>query len=431
VSGTLQAWGYLDAQLDRHRVEVTRASRSATIDLAWNSGERYRMGEVRFTGNQLPAEFLNDYLPWRPDSFYSVDDLLQFQQRLVDADYFATVSVTPQLDARADGRVPLEVQVVPAKRTIYTASAFVSTDTGPGGKVGVQRRWLNDRGHKGGAQVEYATRREAYSLYYRIPKPDIESRLYSFTAGYVDERTDSTTSRLARLGFSEALDDWHGYARTLGLQYMRGNFEVAYRQQFTRLLYAEALLSRKRADDLLFPSRGVSVTYTARASAESPVSDATLLQLRADLKWVRPAGDRSRLILRASAGALETTNFDNLPPELRFFAGGDRSVRGYGYKGIGPKDGTGNPLGGNAFAQGNLELRFTLVGKLRGVFFFDAGELWADQAGLPPSGLKTSAGAGLRYETLVGPIRLDWGHKLSPEAGSASSRWHLTIGYPF
>src|SRR5262245_4091989 len=64
VTTTLQARGFLDAALERHRVEVMRTSRSATIDLAWNSGERYRMGDVHFTGNQLPAEFLERYRPW-------------------------------------------------------------------------------------------------------------------------------------------------------------------------------------------------------------------------------------------------------------------------------------------------------------------------------------------------------------------------------
>jgi outer membrane protein insertion porin family len=65
------------------------------------------------------------------------------------------------------------------------------------------------------------------------------------------------------------------------------------------------------------------------------------------------------------------------------------------------------------------------------VLFVDAGELWADELGLPASGIKASAGAGLRYETLVGPIRLDWGYKLKKESGESPSRWHLTIGYPF
>ena len=160
--------------------------------------------------------------------------------------------------------------------------------------------------------------------------------------------------------------------------------------------------------------------------------DASFTKFQLETSWYLPLGSRAEFALGLRGGFTQIVlSAGDLPLSERFFLGGDRSVRGYGYKGIGPKDNAGNPLGGDMFAQGSLELRFGLIGKLRGVLFFDAGELWADQAGLPASGLKTSAGGGLRYETLVGPIRLDWGYKLKREPGESPSRWHLTIGYPF
>ena len=111
-----------------------------------------------------------------------------------------------------------------------------------------------------------------------------------------------------------------------------------------------------------------------------------------------------------------------LPLSERFFLGGDRRVRGYDYKEIGPKDAAGNPLGGNVFACGNLELRFGLFKKLRGVLFFDAGELWADQAGLPPRGMRTSVGTGpaLRDARRAGPPRL--GVQARPRARASRPR---------
>ncbi len=444
VTTALQARGFLDTNLTRHRVEVTRASRSATIDLAWDSGERYRMGDVRFTGNQLPAEFLNDFIPWKPDAFYSVEDVLRFQQRLVEADYFSIVSVTPQIDERADGRVPVNVQLVPAKRNIYTASAFVSTDTGPGGKLGVQRRWLNDRGHKAGAQLEYATRLEAYSLYYRIPRPDINSRLYSVTASYRDETTDSWRARLARLGVSEQLDNWHGYARTLGVQYLDGDFVLLEQATPTRLLFGEGLLARRRADDLIFPSRGVSVTYTARLSAGGLLSDTNLASVRADLKWVRPAGDRSRVILRASGGALQADRFDRLPPELRFFAGGDRSVRGFDYQQIGerrdvdpallarlralnPKkeyDDTG-VIGGHYLATVSGEFEHYFTEQWGGAVFVDAGDAFDSKPNA-----NVGAGVGVRWKSPVGIIRVDFAVPVRTDQDTQSKglRFHIMIG---
>ena len=448
VTSALQARGYLDAALERHRVEVMRASRSANIDLAWNSGERYRMGEVRFTGNQLPADFLERYRPWTADEFYSVEDLLQFQQRLVDADYFSIVSVTPGLDQRADGRVPVDVQLVPAKRNIYSASAFVSTDTGPGGSLGWQRRWMNDRGDKAGMQLQYATRLESYSVFYRIPKPGVQSRLYSLTAGYRDETTDTTRARLARLGASELLDEWHGYARTLGLQYLQGSFIVAEQLYSTKLLYAEAFLTRRRADDLLFPTRGVSVTYTARAAPGQFFSDTTFASIRADLKWVRPAGDRSRIILRASAGALETGNFDSLPPELRFFAGGDRSVRGFDYQAIGEhveipltrrqaiadadkkRDLEDIPtlgvIGGRYLAVASAEFEHYLTEQWGAAVFVDAGDAFNSELNA-----NVGAGVGVRWRSPVGIIRVDFAVPVrtdKTEVEDHGLRFHIMIG---
>ncbi|MET0293314.1 MAG: autotransporter assembly complex family protein [Steroidobacteraceae bacterium] len=444
ITTALQSRGFLDTELTKHRVEVTRASRSATIDLEWQTGQRYRMGDVSFTGNQLPAEFLDQYIPWKPESFYSVEELLRFQQRLVDADYFSIVSVTPQLEKRADGHVPVDVQLLPAKRNIYTASAFISTDTGPGGKLGVQRRWLNDEGHKAGVQLEYATRLEAYSVYYRIPRPGVRNRLYSATASYRDETTDSWQARLARLGVNEQLDDWHGYARTLGVQYLDGEFVLLEEATPTRLLYAEGLLTRRRADDLLFPSRGVSVTYTARASAGGLLSDTNLASVRADLKWVRPAGDRSRLILRASGGALQASRYDSLPPELRFFAGGDRSVRGFDYQQIGERRPikqtvlqrlqqlnpdkeyeTTGVIGGHYLITASSEFEHYFTDQWGAAVFVDAGDAFDSKPNA-----NVGAGVGVRWKSPVGIIRVDFAVPVRTDNDTDSNglRFHIMIG---
>jgi len=191
-------------------------------------------------------------------------------------------------------------------------------------------------------------------------------------------------------------------------------------------------LNYDRRDNPLSPRRGSFQMASLELARPLFGGDASFTKYQLETSWYLPLGPRAEFALGLRGGFTQLLlGGGDLPLSERFFLGGDRSVRGYGYKGIGSKDNAGNPLGGNVFAQGNIELRFGLVGKFHGVLFFDAGELWADQAGLPSSGLKTSVGAGLRYETLVGPIRLDWGHKLGREPGESPSRWHLTIGFPF
>ncbi len=423
IGTALQTSGFFDATLERRRVEVTRAERSADIDLAWNGGERYRLGAATFAEVQFPDRFLQGYLPWAPDSFYSVDELLVLQQRLIDADYFSLVSVQPDIAKRRDGQVPVEVLLTPAKRTIYTAGAYVSTDSGPGGRLGIQRRWINDRGHKWGAEVEYSTRLQAGSMTYRIPRPGVRNRYYDFAVGYRDETTDTSRSRLTRLSASEVLDRWRGYQRTLGLRLLDGNFTIADALRSSKLLYAEGLLERKRADEQMFPARGDAVNYLVRAAAPGLLSDSSLLQLRGDARWIRPAGRHSRLLLRASLGVLDASDFDALPPELRFFAGGDRSVRGFDYQAIGERNATGGVLGGRNLAVASAEFEHYFVGHWGAAVFVDAGDAFSSDFNA-----NIGAGIGLRWKSPVGIVRVDFAVPVSTDLEDHGLRFHVVIG---
>lgn len=423
IDTTLQNSGYFDASLQRHRVEVTRATRSADIDLAWNGGERYRLGEARFSGAQFPARFLQRYLPWTPDSAYSVDRLLTLQQRLVDADYFSTVSVQPALDERSGGQVPVDVLLLPAKRSVYTAAAYVSTDSGPGARLGAERRWINSRGHKWGAETEYSSRLQATSSNYRIPRPGLRNRYYDFVAGYRDETTGTTRSRLQRVSVSEVLDRWYGYTRTLGLRFLDGDFEVGNERRSSRLLFAEALLARKRADDLMFPKQGVGVSYVLRLAAPAVLSDSSLAQLRADARWVRPAGERSRLILSVAAGSLVASDFQALPPELRFFAGGDRSVRGFDYQAIGERNAAGGVIGGRHLAVLGAEFEYYFLERWGAAAFVDAGDAFSSSLNA-----NVGAGVGLRWKSPVGVVRVDFAIPVRTDLDESGLRIHVIIG---
>lgn len=422
VTNALQSHGYFDAELERHRVEVLLSAKSADIDVLWNSGERYRFGEVTFSETQFEEDFLRRYVPWEPDAPYSIDDLLNLQQRLVDADYFSSVSVQPNLEAKSQGRVPVEVSLIPAKRTIYTAGAYVSTDRGPGVRVGMERRWLNDRGHKAGGQIEYSQRLEEYSAFYRIPRPGRRNRTLNFAIGYRDEETDTSRSRMARIAASEVLDQWRGFTRTLGLQYLNGDFEIADEQRSTNLLFAEAILTRKRADDLLFPRRGISLLYGLRLASEGLLSDTTLAQIRAEAKWIRPASKRSRLILRAALGAMVVDDFNVLPPELRFFAGGDRSIRGFDYQQIGELNDRGGVIGGKYLAEASVEYEYYFLENWGAAVFVDAGDAYSSRFDV-----NVGAGLGLRWRSPIGVVRIDVGHPVVTDL-EENLRLHIMIG---
>ncbi len=136
VQSALYASGYLDAVNTEHRVEISRSDSRATVTLKWQTGTRYRFGEVVFKGSQLDDGFLDRYIPFHSGDFYDQGKLLRLQQKLIDADYFGVVDVMADKEHAHDDIIPINVTLVPAKRNIYTAGIFVDSDIGVGLKGG-------------------------------------------------------------------------------------------------------------------------------------------------------------------------------------------------------------------------------------------------------------------------------------------------------
>ncbi len=120
MSGALTANGFLDARLTVHRVDVNRGEHSAAMHLAWEAGRRYRYGQIHFKGSQFREGFLHRYVPFKPGDYFDQAQLLKLQQALNGADYFSVVNVVPQVDTAKNGIVDIDVDLSPAKRTIYT-----------------------------------------------------------------------------------------------------------------------------------------------------------------------------------------------------------------------------------------------------------------------------------------------------------------------
>src|SRR5208337_5391853 len=120
-----------------------------------------------------------------------------------------------------------------------------------------------------------------------------------------------------------------------------------------------------------------------------------------------------------------------LPLVERFFLGGRTTVRGYDQDTLGPKGVDGTPLGGDAFLMGNFELR-TDVGRGFGIVtFVDTGNVFDKIQDMSLTSLKFTTGLGLRYNTPVGPIRVDYGIKLSRQSGESHGALHFSIGQAF
>lgn len=435
LSGQLTANGFLDARLLTHRVEVNRANHAAEVKLAWQAGPRYRYGKVKFEGSQFNEGFLDRYVPFKSGDYFSQGELLALQQALNGADYFAVVNVLPDVDAAKNGVIDITVQLAPAKRTIYTGGPFIGTDTGFGLRAGVERRWVNRRGHKWKNELVLAQRLQTLSTLYSIPMPGDDQRSFNFGANARNADTDTSQSRTLELVANETRL-WHGWTRVIGAHALGGTFTVGkignepdstpgIEHGRSTEVFGEVSLSRKKADNPTFVHDGWSLNLAARSTAGTLLSDTAFSQLTADAKWIHAFGakKRDRLILRGTAGTTWTSNFTDLPPQLRFFAGGDRSVRGYGYQTIGPRNSSDRVIGGENLLVASTELEHYFSREWGMAAFVDAGNAFTGTDFRPAIG----AGLGVRWRSPVGLIRLDLGTPIH-NARESGIQLHLVIG---
>src|SRR5690606_12103040 len=345
ISRRLAERGYFDADFSARRIAVTRAEHAADMELVWTSGPRYDMGPTRF--EQTPHEVVDNALLerlvyWRQGQYYHQGRLDRLRTSLNNLDYFSRIDITPRPEDAVDGEVPVDVVLTPAKRDVYTAGISYGTDTGPGVRLGQERRYVNRRGHKALWQVDYANRRKTLALQYRIPAFRWLDGWYTVGLQATDEQTDYIDTRRVELVASRSGQ----YSRNLDLlasvHALRERWAYEYEDdgdpgtpplyRYATFTYPSLRATYVDLDDTLFPRGGYSGSLLLRGGAEGLGSEASFFQVHARAHWYLGIGRLDRLVLRGEWGRTETSALVDMPPSLRFYAGGDGSIRGYEWR---------------------------------------------------------------------------------------------------
>jgi translocation and assembly module TamA len=324
--------------------------------------------------------------------------------------------------------LPIDVNLTPAKRHRYTAGVGYGTDTGPRVSGGIEFRQLNRRGHRGDIQARLSEIEKSGRTDYIVPGIYPSTDLTTYTLAYADLHPQTSTSKSFLLGGSRAraLGRWR---QSIGFNFERTTFTVGTDSGVSRLLGPTVSWQRVFADDRIYPTHGQRIEFDLRGADKSLLSNATFLQGIARGKFIQSfggigsfGGKRFRFITRAELGYTETGDFHDLPPTVRFFAGGDQSVRGYSYQGIGPRDSLGHVIGGQALETASVELEYRFLQKWGVATFYDTGTANTKFGGE----LKVGTGVGVRWLSPIGMIRLDAATAVR-EPGHPI-RFHLTIG---
>lgn len=242
-----------------------------------------------------------------------------------------------------------------------------------------------------------------------------------YTAGWLKEDTQTSASEKTFGGvrYNHARNGWK---ESLYTNYEHEIFTVGEDSGRSVLLIPGISWTRINATVPGLSRQGSRVFMDIRGAHEYLLSDTSFLQLRMQVKYIRGMTSLSRLILRGEGGASLVNDFSGLPPSVRFFAGGDNSVRGYAYNSLGPEDEEGNVIGGKHLLVGSVEFEHQIVDKWSAAVFYDAG----NAINRISDKLRKGVGFGVRWMSPVGPVRVDLAFPLD-ESGR-SWRIHLSIG---
>lgn len=430
---TAREEGFLDAQLERHEMLVDPAQHSAEITLTLATGERYEFGPLEIEQEAIDRALLDGFVRFAPGQPYRPARLRATQFALEDSGYFENVTVSPGEIDRVNHLVPIVIRGETVKRHRYSVRLGYGTDTGARGKFTWDNRLVNDRGHRWAFETTLSEVQQEALVRYLIPIGDPTLEKLEFLTGFTNEDIGDLESERFEVagGLTQVLGKWQ---RVLFLRLIQERTVLPGGDDQTDLLLIPGISYSTLPPNFLTGwVRDASYYFELSGSPETLGSDASYLRFfsRAERVWQLDDGPW-HLRGRGELGASWVNDFSELPASQRFFAGGDRSVRGYPLNDLSPEACETDPVdgsqtgckkvGGENKIVATLELERDLPRDLRGAVFFDVGNAFDDWSDLD---FEYSIGIGVRYKLPMLLIGLDVAQSLSES--DRRPRLHLNI----
>jgi len=455
ITKILKNEGYPFVKL-KGRALIDKQANQADVHIEIEPGDRYTFGPLILSKKDLPVkkEVIQRAMDFKQGDVYAPDKIDRSQKNLYALDVFRLAEVRTGTPDPDHSEIPMLLEAKIKKRQSVSLGIGYGTEDGFRAKGAWTLRNLFERAGKftlGAKRSDLVENLQAE--YYQPYLIDAYTHLRS-QAGIERNIFDSYTTRKV---FAKAALD-----RDLSL-YWKGaagyNLEMSEIEKFGLdeiekigsqdddyfISSIQCFLKRDTTDHHFSPTRGSDIILSYEQASELLGSEIAFLSPSLEMKTYYTVWKETVLAGRVFLQTIqEAENTKALPIFKKLFLGGSNTVRGYGYQQIPPLSSDEKPLGGQSLLNGNLELRYPIYQKISGVVFFDAGLLDEKPFRYDFGDLRFSCGTGIRYNTLIGPLRLDVGYKINPptrkdigystdEDQEIEERWrvHFSIGHAF
>jgi outer membrane protein insertion porin family len=439
--------GYKYVQVT-HEALAEETSNQVNLIYHLNEGPITHIGNILIQGNTKTDDnvILRELL-FKPGDLYRRKDIFESQSRLLYLNFFEEVRIEEAQPESTDTTVDFIIKVVEKNTGMLSFGGGFSTEEGIRGYARYRQSNLFGEGQQLSAGVKWAEKGQTYQRSREIRMDFFDPHFLDSDIGLGTEdyyrRENLDNYDIFRLGGSVYLTSLLTDAQTKGTVKFRVEKDktfnisnkldeevIALEDKSQWITMFSANLTRDTRNNIISPSMGHIYSFDAGLASEIFGGDINMLKLGMEGQWYMPVKSPDWVLaLRASTGYVEPFGGTNeVPIYERLFAGGADSVRGFKERYLGPKDLDGYPSGGRFSLIYNAELRFPVYKSFGGVVFYDAGNIWKTISDFDPSDIKQAVGAGIRYQTPIGPLRFDYGIELPQEN---NGRFHFSVGQTF
>jgi translocation and assembly module TamA len=422
VMSMLRARGYFEAQLIENSVVVDETLSFADIQLQVYSGPRYIFGPIEFSEQVLDRSLLLGYAEFSPGDTYDDVVIAKLYESLNGSGYFGSVSIHTEPATDGSHEVPVFISLTPGIRRVYTTGVGYATDIGLQGRLGYTNRRRNSKGHMFDSQLFLSRVNSELTGTYRWPRGNPNKEWVGLFGGFQRKRTETSDSDTVTLGVRLAYNRGEHWLESPYVNLTNEDFIVGDQVDSTRLVTPGISWESTVGREVKRMRSGRRINFQVTGAHENLGSDTSFLQLTASAKWITSFSDANRLLARVDLGYTAKADLEDLPATVRFFTGGDNSVRGYDFETIGPVDADGAVTGGNNLAVFSVEFDRLIAKSWSLAAFIDTGSAFNDF----DVDFQTGAGLGIRWYSPLGPIRLDVAHPIGES--DRSTRLHITLG---
>jgi translocation and assembly module TamA len=415
--------GYFDLEVGSSKVVVADNNQEVELVLEYRFGQRYAFGEFVLIDNTLDPELLAKIVELPNNTPYSLSKLTQMTTQLRQSGYFAQVNIRPDITKRRDDIIDVLVTLTEKHKHYVDYGVGFATDVGPRASIQWQRPRLNDAGHRMRVEAQVSAPEQDFLFSYKVPLADPNSDYIDYQIGllHTDHNDNQTlTGSLGVTRFFSVIEDW---TNTVFTRISYSDFRQAGEaSQTTQLWFVGAGLQYLQSDDVLFPTTAQRHDLTIEAAQDELGSDFSVYRVLGQTKWLRSVTPTLSWLGVWRASWMDTDDFSRTPTELRFYGGGDQSVRGFGYQALAPVDMQGDLLGADSIISTQQELMYALNEQWSVALFADGAYLRLADQEIRATGL----GIGGHWRSPVGPVRFYIAHGNS----DIEQQWriHLLLG---